>query len=151
MTKKGIGTNTHGHGQYRRGKGRRGGKGFAGMKSTRWMSTIKGGKLLVGQGDRGRIGHTGKFGFTRGTLTKVPTTVNLSWVDQHFDKEADLTAAGIEKLLGSGKMTKAIKIKVAAWSKNAEAKVNAAGGKLEGGLPKKPEAKVKKTAEKPKK
>jgi len=130
MAKRGIGTNTHGHGTHRRGKGRRGGKGFAGMKSTRWMSTIKGGKLLVGKGDKGKHGHFGKHGFSRGSLSHVPITVNLAWVDLHFDKEANLTELGIQKLLGSGKITKNLTIKVASWSAKAEEKVKAAGGKL---------------------
>ena len=130
MAKKGRGSNTHGHGTHKRGSGRRGGVGFAGVKDGRWMSTIKGGKLLVGKGHRGKFGHFGKYGFTRGNLGKRPNTVNLLWVDLHFDKEADLTDIGIEKLLGSGKLTKAIKIKVSAWTKKAEVKVKAAGGEL---------------------
>jgi large subunit ribosomal protein L15 len=129
MAKKGRGSNTHGHGTHKRGAGRRGGRGFAGVKDARWMSTLKGGKLLAGKGKRGKYGHFGKYGFTRGKQKK-PATVNLSWVDINFDKEADLTAAGVEKLLGSGKITKKLKIKVAAWTKKAEAKVKAAGGEI---------------------
>jgi len=130
MAKKGRGSNTHGHGTHKRGAGRRGGHGFAGVKDARWMSTIKGGKLLAGKGDKGKYGHFGKYGFTRGTLSKKPATVNLSWVDLHFKGEADLTERGVEKLLGSGKLTKPLKIKVPKWTKKAEKKVKAAGGEL---------------------
>lgn len=130
MAKKGRGSNTHGHGTHKRGAGRRGGHGFAGVKDARWMSTIKGGKLVAGKGRTGKYGHFGKYGFTRGNLGKSPTTVNLSWVDLHFDKEADLAERGIEKLLGSGRITKPLKVKVSAWTKKAEEKVKAAGGEI---------------------
>ncbi len=131
MAKRGIGTNTHGHGTHRRGKGRKGGKGYAGVYKQNWIRTIKGGKLLDGKGSPGKIGHFGKFGFSRGRLSQVPTTVNLSWVDLHFDKVANLTELGIEKLLGSGKLTQPLTIKVSSWSAKAEEKVKAAKGKLE--------------------
>ena len=53
-----------------------------------------------------------------------------------------VTALGIEKLLGAGKATKAITIKVERWSKNAEEKIKKAGGKLEFNSPRKPEEKA---------
>ncbi|MBR9689464.1 MAG: 50S ribosomal protein L15 [Candidatus Altiarchaeota archaeon] len=130
MAKKGRGSNTHGHGTHKRGRGRSGGAGMAGVKDARWMSTIKGGKVPMGA-RQGKFGHFGKIGFTRGSLTKNPDTVNLNWVEQHFDKKADLTEIGIEKLLGTGKISKPLTIKVRSWSKRAEEKLIAAGGKLE--------------------
>jgi large subunit ribosomal protein L15 len=124
MAKRGRGSNTHGHGTHKRGAGRRGGRGKAGTKDARWMSTLK------GKSRHGKYGHLGKRGFTRGRLTRDKSTVNLRWVDSHFDKEADLAAMGIDKLLGSGKITKKLNIKVATWTRKAEAKVEAAGGKI---------------------
>jgi len=130
MAKKGRGSGTHGHGTHKRGAGRRGGAGYAGVKDARWMTTLKGGKLLLGKGRRGKFGHFGKYGFTRGGLSRKPVAVNLSWVDQHFSSEADLSAIGVEKLLGSGRLTKPMKIKVRSWTKRAEDKVKQAGGEI---------------------
>ena len=130
MAKRGRGSNTHGHGQHKRGAGRRGGAGFAGSKDAHWVSTLKGGKLRYGRGRPGKYGHFGKRGFSRGGLSEAPATANLRWVDENFDKVADLSKAGIEKLLGTGKLTKPLKIVVASWSARAEEKVKAAGGEL---------------------
>ena len=44
------------------------------------MSTLKGGKLLVGKGRKGKFGHFGKYGFTRGKLAKKPRgTLRVNW------------------------------------------------------------------------
>ena len=128
MAKKGRGSNTHGHGTHRRGKGRKGGKGFAGVYKQRWMSTIKGGK---NNKRKGKFGHFGKVGFARGGLREDKNVVNINWVDQHFDKTGDLTKLGIDKLLGTGKITKPLTIKVSEASETAKKKIEAAGGKLE--------------------
>jgi len=129
MAIRGRGSNTHGKGTHRRGNGRHGGKGLAGVKDARWMSTLKGGK--VSQGARpGKYGHFGKYGFTRGSLSNKPKTVNLNWVCEHFEKTANLSELGVEKLLGTGKLDKPIKIKVKSWSKKTEEKIKAAGGEI---------------------
>ncbi len=133
MAKKGRGTRTHGHGKTHRGKGEKGGKGYAGTEDHRWILTIKGGKLLLKLSNkRGKYGHFGKRGFSRGKLRREYTTVNLSWVDRNFAPGATVNLAemGIEKLLGAGKLTKPLTIIVERWSKKAEEKVTAAGGKL---------------------
>ena len=127
MAKKGRGTNTHGHGTHRRGKGRKGGVGYAGTYKQRWIKTIKGGKP---NSPRGKVGHFGKYGFTRGGLSKDPVVVNLDWLNENVDKEIDLAKMGIDKLLGHGKITKPLKIVVPAWSATAEKKVKAAGGHI---------------------
>ena len=127
MSKKGRGSNTHGHGTHRRGKGRKGGVGYAGTYKQRWIKTIKGGKPNA---PRGKVGHFGKHGFTRGGLSDEAKVVNVSWVSGQFDKEANLRELGIDKLLGQGKITKPLKIVVPAWSASAEKKVKAAGGQL---------------------
>ncbi|MBR9680337.1 MAG: 50S ribosomal protein L15 [Candidatus Altiarchaeota archaeon] len=129
MAIRGRGSNTHGKGTHRRGKGRKGGQGNAGSNDSRWMSTIKGGKVKAGARP-GKHGHLGKYGFTRGSLTKRPETVNLNWVSEHFDNKVDLTEIGVQKLLGTGRLTKPLKIKVEQWSKKAEEKIKAAGGEI---------------------
>ena len=127
MAKKGRGTNTHGKGSHRRGKGRKGGVGYAGTYKQRWIKTIKGGKANA---PRGKFGHFGKRGFTRGGLSEDAKVVNLCWVEENFDKEANLKELGIDKLLGRGKITKPLKILVPGWSASAERKVKAAGGQI---------------------
>jgi large subunit ribosomal protein L15 len=42
----------------------------------------------------------------------------------------DLTAMGVEKLLGSGKVGAAYEVKVESFTKKAQAKIEAAGGKI---------------------
>lgn len=133
MAKKGRGSNTHGHGKHKRGAGRRGGKGYAGAKDHKWISTIKGGKLVIGRSSkRGKYGHFGKYGFGRGKLKKEIKTVNLQWVDENFNEgdTVNLFELGYEKLLGSGKITKKLKIIVPLWSKKAEEKVREVGGEI---------------------
>ncbi|MBR9679637.1 MAG: 50S ribosomal protein L15 [Candidatus Altiarchaeota archaeon] len=131
MTIRGRGTRTHGHGKTWRGKGKRGGKGWAGVEDHRKVSAIKGGKLLTGGSRKGKIGHMGKYGFNRGGLKSSANSINVSQLERLTDKtEIDLTELGFDKLLGSGKLGKKMKIKVRAWSKRAEEKVNAVGGKL---------------------
>ena len=124
MAIRGRGSNTHGKGTHRRGKGRKGGQGGAGSNDSRWMSTLK------TSARHSKHGHLGKYGFTRGSLSKNPETVNLNWVSEHFDSKVDLTSLGIEKLLGTGRLAKPLKIKVNKWSKRVEEKVKAAGGEI---------------------
>ena len=133
MAKRGRGSNTHGHGTHKRGAGRRGGRGYAGVKDHRWFTTLKGGKLLFSKGvKRGKYGHFGKYGFTRGRLRREYSVVNLSWIDERFEEGAtvDIREFGFEKLLGSGKITKKLKIIAPLWSAKAEEKVKAAGGEI---------------------
>ena len=138
MAKKGRGTRTHGHGRRKRGGGRRGGRGYAGSQDSKWVLTIKGGKRKLNIGSRkGKIGHIGKYGFTRGDLKSHHNAVNLRWIEEHFSDgdTVDLMEHGFDKLLGLGKLTKKVKIVVPFWSKSAEEKVKSAGGSVETGHP----------------
>lgn len=47
-------------------------------------------------------------------------------------KEVDLTAMGVEKLLGSGSVASPLQVRVGIFTKKAQAKIEAAGGKILG-------------------
>jgi len=133
MAKKGRGTRTHGHGSHKRGRGRRGGTGYAGVNDSKWVLTIKGGKRKLNIGSRkGKIGHLGKHGFTRGNLKTIHDTINLRWIQEHFQDGATIKLAehGFNKLLGSGRLTKKVNIVAPLWSAKAEEKINAIGGTI---------------------
>ena len=76
--------------------------------------------------------YFGKTGFTSPrSKNLVESTINLQKLDQIVEgKEINLTALGYTKLLGTGKVTKAITVQVATASKSAQQKIEAAGGKL---------------------
>jgi large subunit ribosomal protein L15 len=76
--------------------------------------------------------YFGKSGFhSPQAIHRVEKTINLQKLDQmSTGKEINLTELGYTKLLGTGKITKALTIQVAAASKSAAEKVAEAGGKL---------------------
>ena len=132
-TKKLRGSRTHGRGKkHGRGKGCRGGAGNAGLHKHKfkWM--------LIYDPD-----HFGAHGFFRHAQgTEPETTINLEiLVEQLPALEAsgvaarsgtgytvDLTKAGVDKLLGSGRVPIPLIIQVASASEKAIAKVAGAGG-----------------------
>jgi large subunit ribosomal protein L15 len=134
-TSKFRGSRTHGRGKKAgRGAGLRGGRGNAGLHKHKWLSIVK--------YDPDHFGH---HGFKRPQSVVVSkVTINLSEVEQAlpalskdgFAEEkdgkwtVDLTKMGVDKLLGSGRISKPITIKVAEASASAEEKLKAAGGKL---------------------
>jgi large subunit ribosomal protein L15 len=76
--------------------------------------------------------YFGKHGFTspKSLHTKV-SAINLYRLDQLAKgSEINLTDLGYTKLLGTGKITKALTIQVASFSKSAQEKVTQAGGKI---------------------
>jgi len=77
-------------------------------------------------------GYFGKHGFTSPqSKHRIESTINLLKLDQlATGKEINLTALGYTKLLGTGKVTKALTVTVAAASKSAQTKIEEAGGKL---------------------
>jgi large subunit ribosomal protein L15 len=77
-------------------------------------------------------GYFGKNGFTSPqSLHRTVKVINLSKLDQMAQgKSINLTELGYTKLLGTGKLTKALTIEVAAYSASAEEKVKAAGGEI---------------------
>lgn len=134
-TRKFRGSRTHGRGKKAgRGAGLRGGRGNAGLHKHKWLSIVK--------YDPDYFGH---HGFKRPqSVVGSKVTINLSEVEQAlpalsrdgFAEEkdgrwtVDLTKMGVDKLLGSGRISKPIAIRVAEASKSAEEKLKAAGGKL---------------------
>jgi large subunit ribosomal protein L15 len=76
--------------------------------------------------------YFGKHGFhSPQAIHKIEKTINLQKVDQMaVSSDINLTELGYTKLLGSGKLTKALTIQVKEASKSAQQKVQNAGGKL---------------------
>ena len=116
---------THGRGHKAgRGAGKRGGRGLAGINKHRVMTRIK-----------YMPNHWGMHGFNRDpSLRTVFVTCNVSDLEglANGQDSIDLTAMGIDKLLGSGRLTTALNITVDEWSAKAAEKVSAAGGSFEG-------------------
>tara|TARA_B100000965_G_scaffold124727_1_gene103307 strand:+ start:4941 stop:5366 length:426 start_codon:yes stop_codon:yes gene_type:complete len=114
----------HGRGKKAgRGAGKRGGRGLAGINKHRVMTRIK-----------YMPKHWGMHGFNRHpSLRNVNVTANVSQLEQLAgDKDSvNLTEMGIDKLLGSGRISKALTVIVSEASAKAVEKIEAAGGSLE--------------------
>ena len=113
----------HGRGKKAgRGAGKRGGRGNAGMNKHRVMTRIK-----------YMPNHWGMHGFNRHPkLRTVYVTVNVSQLEDMADGKdsINLAALGIDKLLGSGRISTALTVTVANASASAIEKVEAAGGSV---------------------
>jgi large subunit ribosomal protein L15 len=110
----------------------RGGHGKAGRKKHKWTWVLK--------HDRN---YFGKHGFQRAWVNR-PTTMNVGELDTQIEelmvhdmiqKEKtryliNLDELGIGKLLGSGRVTKPLRITVKSWSATAAQKIEAAGGQI---------------------
>ena len=133
-TRKLRGSRTHGRGKkHGRGAGSRGGHGNAGLHKHKFKSMVKYDPE-----------HFGRHGFTRHAVMHDEEVINLEQLVArvpeleaagHAKKagagvEIDLTAAGIDKLLGGGRVGSAFTIKVASASEQAKAKVQEAGGRV---------------------
>ena len=114
----------HGRGKKAgRGAGKRGGRGNAGMNKHRVMTRIK-----------YMPKHWGMHGFNRHpSLRNVNTTVNVGQLEEIAgdSDSVNLTEMGIDKLLGSGKISKSLSITVSEASARAIEKIEAAGGSLD--------------------
>lgn len=115
-SRKALGYKTHFGGvggKQHRGKGSRGGKGRAGH-----------GK---------RAAHMRLFWLKRDQEPKKKKrikVINLNQLDQLKGDTIDLTKLGYDKLLGTGKVTRKINVKVKSCSKKAKEKLEKAGGSL---------------------
>ncbi len=134
-TSKFRGSRTHGRGKKAgRGAGLRGGRGNAGLHKHKWISIVK-----------YRPDYFGHHGFKRPqSVVTGKVTMNLSEVEQalaSLSKDGaavqtdgkwtvDLGKIGVDKLLGSGRISRPITIKVEEASKKAEQKLKKAGGAL---------------------
>ena len=113
----------HGRGKKAgRGAGLRGGRGNAGLNKHRVMTRIK-----------YMPNHWGMHGFNRDpSLRKVHVTANVSQLEgiAGDNDSVVLSELGIDKLLGSGKISKSISVTVDHASARAIEKVEAAGGSV---------------------
>lgn len=120
-TEKKRGTRTLGRGTMKkwRGKGHRGGKGYAGSKKHR--------KSWILRYERE---HLGKRGFISKTSKSVKA-INLRDLETLAGdkKEIVLADLGYDKILGSGNVTKKLVVKAKAFSRIAKEKIEKAGGK----------------------
>jgi len=119
----------HGGGKRCRGAGNRGGRGRAGCgkraahNKLRYLSDPE-------------LGLPGKNGFTSIEQRKgnKARSINVEQLDKLAHKlgktEFNLAEMGYEKILGSGKVTKALTVHVAFFSESAKTKIEAAGGKI---------------------
>lgn len=117
-------------GQHRKAGGR-GGKGRAGGRKHFWLRTVK------YEPERFK-----KVGFLPPSAKKPATnTINVGELEDLARKiitnygieggnELDLTAIGIDKLLGRGSIKAPLNIKVAAVTRSAQEKIEEAGGSI---------------------
>lgn len=115
---------THGYGQIgqHRHSGKQGGHGNAGLHKHKWSW------LILNDPD-----HFGRDPFRPPSYYVHPSTwVNVGDLDglSKGNKALDLTSMGVEKLLGSGEVGGAYQVKVGSFTKKAQAKIEAAGGKI---------------------
>ena len=133
------GSHTHGWGckKKHRGGGSKGGKGMAGTgkrKNTKWTWTIK-----------YAPDHLGKRGFHRPKAVQyTPQVINLSDIDENlqlfldagiaYEEEGkivvDTTQLGVDKVLGTGRLTRPLVIKAYYVTPKAEEKIKAVGGEV---------------------
>jgi len=127
------GSRTYGYGRVgqHRGKGQRGGHGKAGLHKHKWSYIL-----------RYEPDYFDKHGF-RARRRKDENVINVGDLDEQVDqllkeKKAakkrggiyvDLSKMGYDKLLGSGKVTHRLIIRVASHSKSAAEKIEEANGK----------------------
>lgn len=127
-TKKFRGSMTHGRGKKAgRGAGLRGGRGMAGINKHRVIQ-----KIFIERATNKP--YWGRVGFKRPQhLAKANEVTNVGRLDGEYPGQdtIDLTAAGIDKLLGAGSIDRAVTVKVAEASASAVEKIEAAGGKVE--------------------
>ncbi|MGD0396817.1 MAG: uL15 family ribosomal protein [Nitrososphaerales archaeon] len=116
------GSRTHGYGQIgqHRHSGSRGGHGNAGLHKHKWSWLVK-----------YDPDHFGRDPFRPLGRPKPRTWVNVGDLeDLAKGKSVDLTSMGIQKLLGSGTVGAPYEVRVGFFTKRAQAKIEAAGGKI---------------------
>ena len=119
-----------GHKKKRRGAGHRGGRGMAGLHKHKYIYAIKHGLI------KGTKGARSLYGFSPKNVSEV-STMNVGRLDElagameKGKKTIDLAEFKINKLLGGGRVTRSLVVKVDACSGKAKAKIEAAGGKVD--------------------
>ena len=117
------GMRTHGYGQIgqHRHSGKQGGHGNAGLHKHKWSW------LVINDPD-----HFGRDPFRPPGHVRPSRWMNVGQLDglAKGEKSLDLTALGFGKLLGAGEVSGAYQVKVDFFTKKAQAKIEAAGGKI---------------------
>jgi large subunit ribosomal protein L15 len=122
------GSRTHGYGQVgqHRHSGKQGGHGQAGLHKHKWSWTVK-----------FEPDHFGRDPFRPPRRRRPSRWMNVGDLDAiatgtaRKTGELDLAAMGVEKLLGSGQVVGGpYRVRVASFTKRAQAKIEAAGGKI---------------------
>ncbi len=120
------GSRTHGWGQIgqHRHSGKQGGHGNAGLHKHKWSW------LTINDPD-----HFGRDPFRPPSYyDKASSWLNVGELDNLAKgaTDLDLRALGVGKLLGSGSVSGSYQVKVDSFTKKAQAKIEAAGGKILG-------------------
>lgn len=117
------GMRTHGYGQVgqHRHSGKQGGHGQAGLHKHKFSWMVK-----------YDPDHFGRDPFRPPGYIKPSRWLNVGDLDALAvaGPGLDLSSMGVEKLLGSGGVSRAYQVKVGAFTKKAQAKIEAAGGKI---------------------
>jgi large subunit ribosomal protein L15 len=122
------GSRTHGYGQIgqHRHSGKQGGHGNAGLHKHKWSWLIK-----------NDPDHFGRDPFRPPSYHKVAKWANVGDLGTFAEEgdgkgpvSIDLEAKGVEKLLGSGYVTRAYNVKVSSYTEKAKQKLEEAGGKI---------------------
>jgi large subunit ribosomal protein L15 len=117
----------------RRNKGHKGGKGMAGTHKGRWTWVVKYDPM-----------HFGKHGFNP-PMRSVQLAINLRELDGCLDAwvgegkatrskdsyEVDLGALGFDKVLGTGRLTRKVRIKAPYFTEKARSRIEESGGAAE--------------------
>ncbi|MEM3030718.1 MAG: uL15m family ribosomal protein [Candidatus Micrarchaeia archaeon] len=106
----------------RRGKGSRGGKGYAGSHKHKWSYIVK-----------YEPGHFGAGGFHQPHRVRLPVInlrdiADLAAKGALEEKEGKLFFEFQGKVLGSGSLSSPIRVRARSFSKSAEEKIAGAGG-----------------------
>ena len=128
------------HYRKRLGRGRGSGLGQTSAKGGKGQTARSGGKVRRGfeGGQTPLIRRLPKFGFSNVSFETKYSIVNLSQLEK-FSKEVDpkqmkemgLVHSFPVKVLGNGKLTKALIVKAQKFSETAKKAIEAAGGKAE--------------------
>jgi large subunit ribosomal protein L15 len=118
---RGSGGCGYGSKKKHRGKGSKGGKGYAGSHKHHYIRT------MINEPE-----HFGKHGFTSlKKLKKEAKIINVGDLEKLSDKaEINLGEMGFTKLLGKGSVSKSLVITVPDFSKEAKEKIEKAGGQI---------------------
>jgi large subunit ribosomal protein L15 len=119
-----LGSRTHGVGSHKkhRGKGSRGGKGYAGSTGHRFTWLVK-----------YEPDHLGKMGFKslgKRNIIKKPKAINIGDIQKlTAESEIDAKKLGYDKILGKGEVSRPLVVKADFFSGKARKKIENAGGK----------------------